>query len=276
MVEMALGWKEHTLSTLSDLVERLHGLDEDYQARVWMLIEAWARDKATDAEKALLREKIRVSALSWRAAMRTSKGGGAAATTGRAKEAYTALEPSDLLNRHAWLFRDTWVDESADEVEDVEKLNFQERAERMYKLRVAAMREVRDHRGNRGLIELALRGKASWQIGEIAAKDLLSDIELQELLRLAFEPVREDRDGSYPFKAVIAGAVHAISDEDKRELLLKTLGAELTEVDMAKLLHLAPFGRHTWKLVDNLSEAARAKYWKNVAPQWIPRLQRRK
>ncbi len=269
MVEMALGWKEHTLSTLSDLVERLHGLDEDYQARVWTLIEAWARDKATDPEKALLREKIRVSVLSWRAAIRTSKGEGASATTAKAKDAYAALEPCDLLNRHAWLFRDAWVDESADQVEDVEKINFQERAERMYKLRAAAMREVHDHGGYSGLLELALRGKASWQVGEIAAKDLLSDTELNELLWLAFEPVREERDGNYPFKAVIAGALHAISDEDKREQLLRTLGTKFTEVDMAKLLHLAPFGRRTWKLVDNLSEAAQAKYWEKVPPQWL-------
>jgi addiction module HigA family antidote len=270
MVEMALGWKEHTLSTLCDLVERLHGLDEDYQARVWMLIEAWARDKATEAEKALLREKIRVSALSWRAATRTSKGGGAAATTNRAKEVYAGLEPSDLLNRHAWLFRDTWVEESADEVEDIENINFQERVERMNKLRTNAIREIRDQRGNAGVLELAVRGKASWHIGEIAARVLLSDFELRELLRLAFEPVRENRDGTYPYKALIAGAVRAISDEDKRELLLKSIGADVPEDHMARLLLLAPFGRRTWKLVDNLGEVAQAKYWNDVEPQWLP------
>lgn len=48
MVEMALNWKEHTLDTLADLVERLHALDDGYQARVWALIEAWAKTEASD------------------------------------------------------------------------------------------------------------------------------------------------------------------------------------------------------------------------------------
>src|SRR5205814_8281149 len=98
MVEMALAWKEHTLGTLSDLVERLHDLDDSYRARVWALIEAWAKDKASDADKAAMRDKIRVSTLSRRAAMRVKKDGRLAALAGKAKEAYAALEPEGLLN----------------------------------------------------------------------------------------------------------------------------------------------------------------------------------
>jgi hypothetical protein len=40
MVEMALTWKEHSLGTLCDLVERLHDLTDSDQARVWVLVEA--------------------------------------------------------------------------------------------------------------------------------------------------------------------------------------------------------------------------------------------
>ena len=40
------------------------------------------------------------------------------------KAAYAALEPTDILNKHAWLFRDGWVEESADEIEDIEQINF--------------------------------------------------------------------------------------------------------------------------------------------------------
>jgi hypothetical protein len=35
------------------------------------------------------------------------------------------------------------------------------------------------------------------------------------------------------------------------------------------LFVLAPFGKSTWKLVDVLGEAAQAKYWSEVAPDWI-------
>ena len=73
MVEMALTWKDHSLGMLCDLVERLHDLTDADQARVWALVEAWAKTKASDADKAAMREKIRVSTLSRRAALRAKK-----------------------------------------------------------------------------------------------------------------------------------------------------------------------------------------------------------
>ena len=269
MVEMALRWKEHTLSTLSDLVVRLHALDDAYQARVWALIETWANANADDAEKATLREKIRVTALSRRAAQRAQQNAGVAALSEKARAAYAALEPRDLLNKHAWLFRDIWVEESADEIEEIDDFDFQNRDERIHKLRVAAMHEIRDARGLAGLLELAERGKASSQIGVLAAHDLLSEQELQELLRLALRSVLEDGKDAYSHKNIIGGAVRAISEDDKRDRILKAVAADLAEEDTARLLMLASFARNTWKQVDELSEAAQARYWRDVVPDWI-------
>jgi len=201
--------------------------------------------------------------------MRAKKNARVAALTGKAKAAYAALEPSDLMNKHAWLFRDTWVEESADEIEDIEKIDFQKREERIQKMRVDAMREIRDQCGLLALLELAERGKASWQVGVHAARDLLSETDLVELLRLALQPVLDGKDAVHPFKNVIAGAVRAIPDDDERERVLKAVGAGLSEEDTMRLLVLAPFGKGTWKLVDALGEAAQAKYWSDVGPDWI-------
>jgi addiction module HigA family antidote len=272
MVEMALGWKEHSLGTLSDLVVRLPALDNDYQARVWALIEEWAKAKASDADKAAMREKIRVTVLSRRAAARAKNDTRLAAMSAKAKIAYEALEPQDPLNKHAWLFRDMWVDESADEIEDIEdidKTDFQKRDERIRKLRVDAMREVYDMLGLAGLLEMAERGKVSWQIGVLAARDLLSEEELQELLRLALRPVLYEGEGIYPQKNMIAGALRAILEDDKRERVLKSVAADLSGEDQQRLLVLAPFCRSSWKLVDEFGEAAQASYWRDVVPDWI-------
>ena len=54
---------------------------------------------------------------------------------------------SYLLNKHAWLFRDGWVEESADEIEDLEKSDFREREERIKNLRTGAFREILVQRG---------------------------------------------------------------------------------------------------------------------------------
>lgn len=269
MVEMALGWEEDTLATLSDLVERLHDLDDGYQTRVWTLVETWAKDRASDADKAAMREKIRVTTLSRRAAMRAKKDGRVVALTGKAKEAYAALEPKDLLNKHAWLFRDTWIEESADEIEDIERIDFEKREERIQKMRVDAMREVRGQCGFAGLLKLAERGNASWQIGILASRDLLSEQELQEFVRVALQPILENKGSVHPYKNLIAGALRAMSDSVKREQILRAVAADLSDADMVQLLLLAPFSKSTWMLVDTLGEAARVKYWIDVVPDWL-------
>lgn len=269
MVEMALAWKDHTLATLSDLVERLHALDEAYQTRVWALIEAWAKTAANDADKAALREKIRVSALSRRAAMRAKKDSRVAALAVKAKEAYAALEPTDLLNKHSWLFRDTWVEESADEIENIEKMDFQKREERIQRLRLTAMREILHQRGTDGLIDLAERGKASWQIGVLAARDLYSEEDLRVFLVRVLERLSASNEHVFHYKNLIAGAVRAISEDVKRQQTLQAVATNRPEPDLVQLLLLAPFTRSTWQLVDALSEDGQARYWADVVPDWL-------
>jgi len=269
MIEMALIWKDHSLGMLCDLVERLHDLTDADQARVWTLVEVWAKTKASDADKAAMREKIRVSTLSRRAAVRAKKNDKAASLATAGKAVYIALEPSDLLNKHAWLFRDGWVEESADEMEDIEKFDFHEREERIKNLRTEALREILGQRGVAGILELSDRGKASWVIGALGASVLLSEQELQELLRLALAAILGGKEEVHSHKNLIAGAVRALVDLDKREAVLKGVAAGSSEEDMVRLLVLAPFGKSTWKQVDALGEAPQAKYWGEVIPNWI-------
>jgi hypothetical protein len=269
MGEMALTWKDHSLGMLCDLVERLNDLTDADQARVWALVEAWAKTKANDSDKAAMREKIRVSTLSRRAAVRAKKNAKAAGMATAGKAAYAALEPSDLLNKHAWLFRDGWVEESADEIEDIEKIDFSKREERTKNLRTEALREILAQRGLAGILELSECGKASWVIGVLAASAVLSEQELQKLLRLALAPILAGKEEVHSHKNLIAGAARALVDDDKREAILRSVAAGLSEDDTVRLLVLAPFGKSTWRLVDALGEAAQAKYWSEVTPGWI-------
>lgn len=268
MVEMALSWKDHSLGMLCDLVGRLRDLCDADQVRVWALIEVWAKTKASDEEKATMREKIRVSTLSRRAALRAKGDLKAVGLATAGKAAYAALEPSDLLNKHAWLFNDVWVEESADEIEDVENIDFRKHLERIKNLRIEALREVLAHSGLRGILELSERGKASGVVGELAASVVLSDQELQELLRLALAPIVAGREDVHSHKNLIGGAVRALMDDDKRKAALQGVSAGFSELEMIRLFVLAPFDKNTWSLVDALGEAAQAAYWNEVAPSW--------
>lgn len=270
MVEMALTWKDHSLGKLCDLVDRLQGLTEADQSRVWKLVEVWAKNRASDEDKATMREKIRVATLSRRAAVRAKRGGNHLNFAVAGKAAYQALEPKDLLNKHAWLFRDTWIEESADEIEDVERFDYAAREERTRSLRVEALRELLEQRGLHAILELAERGKAAWVIGVVAASEVLNGKEVQELIRLALGPILARKDETHVYRNLIGGALRSfIGDDDKLESVLSGVAAGLSEDDIASLYLLAPYGRKTWELVRRLSGAAQAKYWGDVTPDWI-------
>jgi hypothetical protein len=65
-------------------------------------VKSWATTGASDLDKAIVREKIRVTVMSRRGVQRSKKTE-FASLTAAAKDAY--LEPSDLLSKHEWLFR---------------------------------------------------------------------------------------------------------------------------------------------------------------------------
>src|SRR5205807_8330249 len=132
-----------------------------------------------------------------------------------------------------------------------------------------ALREILAQLDLAGILELSERGKASWEIGVLAASTLLSEQELQELLRLALAPILAGKEEVYSQKNLIAGAVRALVEDDKREAVLRGVAAGLSEEDMVRLLVLAPFGKSTWKLVEVLGEAAQARYWSEVIPNRI-------
>lgn len=269
MVEMALTWNDHTLDMLCDLVERLPGLTDTYQSRVWALIKTWAQTRALDAEKATMREKIRLSTLSRRAALRARKRGTGAGLTIAGKAAYDAVQPSDVLNKHAWLFRDVWVEESADEIADLDNLDDRKREERISNLRAQALGEILSQNGLVGIIEISERGNASWAVGMLVASKLLSEDKLRELIRLALAPILAGKESAHSQKNLIAGVLHAVADDAKREAVFRNVAASLPEEDSVLLLTLAPYGKATWKIVDTLGKIAQAKYWREVVPKWI-------
>lgn len=269
VVELSLSWADYTLEMLSDLVDRLQALSNEDQARVWKLIESWAKAEASDADKAVMREKIRVSTLSRRAVLRAKRTGVDDSLTAAGKAAYNALEPSDLVNKYLWLFRKAWVEESADELQNIEESNYREREKRINDQRAEALREVFMQCGFSGILKLSEQGGAPWVIGSLAADSVLSESELVELLRLALDPILIGESEVHSQKNLIGGAIRTITDDVQRETILLKVISGVSEEGMVDLFLLAPFGKATWKLVDTLGERAQLRYWGEVAPEWL-------
>ncbi|MGV2129805.1 HigA family addiction module antitoxin [Agrobacterium vitis] len=263
MVEVSLTRPSYSADMLCDLVDRMHGLADKDQERVWKLIEAW-KGSASDLDIAKVREKLRVTVLS-RRGRRRAKDEGFATLTKTAKAVYAAMEPTDLTNKHEWLFRQSWVEESADELDD-DELDFRKREERVEQLRVAALKEVFTEQGMDGIFALAEQGKAQSQIGWHLIRSVLGNDEKTKLIVKALQPGSNDL--SAERKNLIFGALRAMTVED-RAAFFATVRSLLSEGAMLTLLLLSPFSSGTWAIVDALSEVGRQGYWQDVNPEWI-------
>jgi addiction module HigA family antidote len=259
MIDMALNWKKHDRTTLGDLIERLHGLNNAQQAAVWDLVKRWAEGGVNDNDKAWVREKIRVTVLSQRGAARNEKRQ-ADGLVGAANAVYEALEPADLLNKHKWLFRQAWIEESADEVQD---MDFRKRGERISKLRTDALSEILSERGVAGILEFAEMGETANIIG-LLMPTILSTNDVAEFILTAIPP---DMD-SWTRKNLVNGALHGIMGDQIRSDVLRRVGKSLSQDHLVKILELAPFHGSTWALVDELGVPAQHAYWAGVSPNW--------
>jgi addiction module HigA family antidote len=266
IIDMILNWRDkYTRDMLCDLIQHLPNLSEDHQSKVWELVKSWADANASDIDKAYLREKIRVTVMSRRGLRRTKKADSAKLPTA-AKTAYQALEPSDLLNKHEWLFRRHWVEESADELYD-EEFDHHKRDERVTKFRTDALREVFNNRGIDGIIELAEMGEAASQIGWLMAENLLSESDISDFLLKVISPTSAGL--SWAKKNLISGALRSLRDDKSHASALNKVKMGLSQYDFVQLLLLAPFQRDTWQMVDQLEDQHRQTYWNDVSPDWI-------
>ncbi len=258
-LDLLIAWPSHDEKTLGDLVESLQGMPQEDQPKVWDLIDEWSR-KAGDAAKAALRERIRRFALT--GLSRHRKLG--EVTRDRASEAYGSLRPHDPVTRHAWLFADQWVEESAEEVEG-EEFDYRKRDERIDRLRREAMSEIWRERGFEGVRALLTGSGAAGTVGRYAASRVAGVKPQVDFVRRCLSLDEElQNKGEW----CLQGFLWAIGD-DTRVRVLQAAAEELP-AEIKRLFVYAPFQASTWRLLDNYDGDIRAGYWKDVVPFWGP------
>ena len=282
-LDLALEWPKHDQKTLGDLVERVQRMPEKDQAAVWELIEAWAASEVDDNAKAGLAERIRRFALT-RSGQRRGLND---ATKDRARMAYANLQPRDPVVRHAWLFANSWIELSADDIGGLALLrdafalhnswielsaddigdgdiDYDKREERIYGLRAAAMNEIWGDRGFEGVTTLLSGGGVADVIGRSLALGISGANARADFLRICLavtDGLERKADGC------IEGFLRSVSDEARGEILSAV--AEGAETDRTLRLFLcAPFGQNTWRLLDQYGKEFRGRYWQKVFPPW--------
>jgi hypothetical protein len=257
-LDLALAWPKHDETTLGDLVERLQAIPEKDQAVVWDLVDAWSNSAPDAHAMSALRERIRRYAFT-----RRGKRNVAQKIRTRARAAYDALAPSDPVIRHAWLFANQWVDESAEELED-ENIDFSKREERIHKLRTSAMKEIWARCGFDGIEALLPMTGAPHIVGRYVAGCVSGAKESANVLRrcLAIGGDRERLADS-----CLQGFLDALNPALRAEILPSVAGNG-EAASMVRLYRCAPFGQETWRLLDQYDDDIKDRYWLEVYPYW--------
>lgn len=266
-LDIALDWPTHNENTLGDLVQRLQGISEKDQERIWNLIVSWNACGPTDQQKAVLRERIRRCAFTRRG--RNRKLG--KKTKDRAREIYELLKPENVIARHKWLFAQNWVEESAEEIED-EEFDYKKREERIGKLRAEALRDIWVQRGFDGIRELCEAGDAAGAIGWHLAESIIEKGKAAEFLHQAVSS-RFGNDADVKLGGCIAGFLVKLDDSERCIIVSKLIKGFITQGtsgtdNIIRLCKCAPFRAETWSHIDKLDERFRKKYWSEVNPRW--------
>lgn len=261
-LDLLISWASHDETTLGALIESLPGMPGEDQAKVWGLVAAWSQIADEDA-KAALRERIRRFAFTRRAARHRKLGD---ETRNRAREAYESLRPENPVARHAWLFAEQWVQESADEIE-AEDFDFQQREERIDKLRREATAEIWSQRGFDGIEELLAGSNAAGVIGQYLTSCVVVDGRRIEFIRHCLsldEGLRKKAEWC------LSGFLLSV-DDDSRVELLRSAAESLPAAERGRLFLCAPFRASSWRLLDEFGEQVRVDYWTGAFPSWGPR-----
>ncbi|PXA05717.1 addiction module antidote protein, HigA family [Coraliomargarita sinensis] len=261
-VELALNWPVHSAQTLGDLIERLQVLGDDYRTRVWEKVTAWISSSPSEEGKAELRERIRRYALTRRGVKHLQK-----ELRNEAKHAYKALEPRDLLIKHSWLFKDHWLVESIEEIE--EEIDYDEREKRVRALRVEALKEVYLELGQDGLTKLISDSGATYLVGRLLPGAILDQPTSLSLLVELIQKLETDPDYKQCIQGILETALYLDWEDFMPAAINRMRELHFDDSLIETLIGLCPFNPKAWGIIEDLGDETKCKYWKRVSPCWV-------
>jgi addiction module HigA family antidote len=261
-LDLALGWPNHDGNTLGDLVVGIQGLTEEDVYRVWDLIEAWAKISQDDHAKSTLRERIRTCAF----IRRTKADAADEDMKARARQVSSLLESADPLVRHEWLFKSSWVEFSAEEIEEGTG-DYEERDRRIAEERSAALRQIWNAHQLIGIQKLAKASTAPALVGHHLVDAIVPHLDAPHFIKQCLEA----GESVAPLPIVnelVRGFLMTVA-RDKRSQLHEALLPTLPMKSAVRLLQCSPFCHDTWAYVDGQGESVQEEYWRDVNPGWV-------
>ena len=263
-VKLVLEQEELDQKKLGDLVMCIRVFTKAENEIVWKKINDWAKSNKDKDEKnkARLREQIRKFALTKQSQRRHEL---TVSTIKHARTSYQNLQPSDLVVRHRSLFAQKVFEFVAEEREDYDS-DRKELEEKFRKLRSDAMNKIWAKHGYDGVQRLLSMKVIPIEVGKILAGVIDRRKHLISFVRQCLS------DNCSSLESAMDSCVRGVlwnRNDDYLYDLLPDIAEDMKEAEQrARLFRCAPFGQHTWCLLDQYGEEIRNQYWKRVDPQW--------
>ena len=258
-LEIALGWPRHDHKRLGDLVEKIQWVGEEYEKKIWDLVDEWTESNYDQRARANLLERIRKSVFTFRSRRKE----GNENTLERARAACERLRPEDSVIRNAWLFTSFDVNFAEEDIADgdIDIAEYKARADR---LRSVAMKEIWTEHGHKGAVNLIEEGGIPYMIGFFLSRRVEDTESRVNFLRecLSHE--------SMPYEKAnecVRGFLQSL-DKTTLEILIHAIDKDAGAEQVLRVLLCAPFRQHTWRLLDDYPQGVRDRYWREVAPEW--------
>lgn len=242
VIELVLSWHQYDLNTLSDLWNHIDDLSDQDQVVVHNLVAGWA-EAADDSDKVALWRHIRSS---------HCFDPNDVQVTSLLQE----LSVRDLTAKHAWLFHNYYLHLPELDVRGLDHIEIDDQIEG---IRLKALREIWDDRGNDGATALiARRDVDASLVGNILAKLVDSSTALSfARYCLGFhcgelKSRHQDCLRGLLWKAD-AEVANTLADE-----------AENASEELLLLLLCMPIQNSTWRRLDSEPSEFQQEYWRNI------------
>lgn len=258
-LDLVLDRSVYTQDEIVDLLSLANGWPNEDQTKLWAIVQNWGID-APDSGKAKVRECIRQMAYSRRAASRARRQKSDEFDPVEVANAYDALEPVDLIQRHHWLFHKQWIEAG---IQDLDEYDYEKVESKTLELRRAALSEIFDQLSITGVLELSELSEASWVIGDTLGKV----ISVEELVDASVTVFKSDDKQTNNTENLLAGMLGSFPAEELNAVL-KTIWDRLPDDQHLRFLKVAPFLKDVWDLAEELPVGS-DEYWKQVHIRYI-------
>lgn len=252
--EISISIPHHSFETLSDLIKHTQTFPEDYQLRVWELVESWLKENNSAQVKTELRERIRATVFSFRKFKNQPQ-----KVRDKVESLFEQLAPEDPVSKYKWLFKEQWL-RGAIEGLDEDTYDYKKRDQAIVDLRTKALSEIWGH-GFEALSSLVKSSGAPETIGWIFAKDRFSSLDEIEFVQNCLN----EKDEEHKWTELLRSFLHALNLDRRLKILHHFSNAGDFNL-LIRLLLSSPCDKQTWNIVDNCDETVSGEYWQRVRP----------